>query len=233
MSRFEREEIEARRLPTSLGSATEDLRSTIEAEVARIVEQAEVRAAEIESQALDRASRMHQDSERRAREVFHDSRERLQQMLAEIDAIERVVGDAVRSLRAEAERLSSDIDGARQEPFQATEAIQPSDIIDPEGSEPPAEEQQVEIPPEEPAAIVEPDTDQPAEGDSDSNSDPEVREMIRQQLSSLAEGGRNRADAERMLLRFRQGEQYFDLLDEIYPEDTPGRRGLLRRRKAR
>jgi hypothetical protein len=233
MSRFEREEIEARRLPTSLGSATEDLRSTIEGEVAKIVEQAEARAAEIESQALDRSGRMHQDSERRAREVFHDSRERLQQMLAEIDAIERVVGDAVRSLRAEAERLSSDIDGARQEPFQVAEPIQPSDIIDPEGSEPPAEEQQEEIPPEEPAAIVEPETDQPVEGDSDSNSDPEVREMIRQQLASLAEGGRNRADAERMLLRFRQGEQYFDLLDEIYPEDTPGRRGLLRRRKAR
>jgi hypothetical protein len=34
-----------------------------------------------------------------------------------------------------------------------------------------------------------------------------------------------------MLLRFRQGEQYFDLLDEIYPDSTPGRRGLLRRRR--
>jgi len=235
MSRFEPEEIEARRLPTSLGSATEDLRSTIEAEVAKIVERAEARAAEIESEALDRASRMHQDSERRAREVFHDSRERLQQMLAEIDAIERVVGDAVRSLRAEAERLSGEIDGARQEPFQPTETIQPSDIIDPAGSEPPLEEQLEEMPPEEPVAPAEPQAKpQPqAEADPDSDADPEVREMIRQQLSSLAEGGRNRADAERMLLRFRQGEQYFDLLDEIYPDDTPGRRGLLRRRKAR
>jgi hypothetical protein len=244
MSRFEREEIEARRLPTSLGSATEDLRSTIEAEVAKIVERAEARAAEIESQALDRASRMQQDSERRAREVFHDSRERLQQMLAEVDAIERVVGDAVRSLRAEAERLSSEIDGARQEPFQPVDTIQPSDIIDPAGSEPPTEEQLEEMPPEEPAPAVEPEAaadpeaaaelevEQQAESPN-SDTDPEVREMIRQQLSSLAEGGRNRADAERMLLRFRQGEQYFDLLDEIYPEETPGRRGLLRRRRAR
>ena len=59
----------------------------------------------------------------------------------------------------------------------------------------------------------------------------EVREMIRQQLLSLAEGGRTRADAERMLMRFKQGGQYFDLLDEIYPEEFAGRRGLLRRRK--
>ncbi len=29
-----------------------------------------------------------------------------------------------------------------------------------------------------------------------------------------------------MLLRFRQGEQYFDLLDDIYPDQTPGRRGI-------
>jgi hypothetical protein len=38
-----------------------------------------------------------------------------------------------------------------------------------------------------------------------------------------------------MLLRFRQGERYLDLLDEIYPEDAEagtGRRSLFRRRKA-
>ena len=230
MSRFERDEIEARRLPTSLGSATEDLRSTIEAEVSKIVERAESRAAEIENQALDKANRMQQDSERRAREVFHDSRERLQQMLAEIDAIERVVGDAVRSLRAEAERLSGEIDSARQEPFQPTEAIQPSDIIDGAEAMPSAEEQPEEAPPEEQAVAAELEP-QPDAGAAD--GDPEVRDMIRQQLLSLAEGGRNRADAERMLLRFRQGEQYFDLLDEIYPEEAGSRRGLLRRRKPR
>jgi hypothetical protein len=233
MSRFERDEIEARRLPTSLGSATEDLRSTIEAEVAKIVERAEMRAAEIESQALDRASRMQQDSERRAREVFQDSRERLEQMMAEIDAIDRVVGDAVRSLRAEAERLNGEIDSARQEPFRSPETIEPSDIIDPDGSATATEEELQDAPPDEPATVdEEPQSEQQAEAGLEAAGDPEVREMIRQQLASLAEGGRNRADAERMLLRFRQGEQYFDLLDEIYPEETPGRRGLLRRRKA-
>jgi hypothetical protein len=229
MGRFERDEIEARRLPTSLGSATEDLRSTIEIEVAKIVEEAEARAAEIESQALERAGRMQEDSERRARELFQDSGERLQQMLAEIDAIDRVVTDAIRSLRAEAERLSSEIESARSNPFRQPDTIEPSEIID-SGQSPEAEEEVSEQPAPEEKAPQEPDAEPELQG-SAPDGDPEVREMIRQQLVSLAEGGRNRTDAERMLLRFRQGEQYFDLLDEIYPEETPGRRGLLRRRK--
>jgi hypothetical protein len=228
MGRFERDESEARSLPTSLGSAAEGLRSTIEAEVAKIVEQAETRAAEIESQALERAGRMQVDSERRAREVFHDSRERLQQMVAEIDAIDRLVSDAIRALRAEAERLTSEIEGARQEPFQLKETIQPSDII--EGGQPSPAERHIEEPPVE-EAPPEPESEQQPTVEAAGEPDPEVRDMIRQQLVSLAEGGRNRADAERMLLRFRQGEQYFDLLDEIYPDDPAGRRGLLRRRK--
>jgi hypothetical protein len=235
MGRFERDEIEAGRLPSSLGSATDELRSTIEAEVARIVERAEARAAEIESQALERASRVHEESERRARDVFQDSRERLQQMLAEIDAIDQVVSDAIRSLRAEAERLWIEIEGARSEPLRPTESIQVSDIVDagqvPAVDEPSEEiEVEIEAEDEEPPA-PEPESEPHPAPNATADGDPEVRDMIRQQLISLAEGGRNRADAERMLLRFRQGEQYFDLLDEIYPDEAPGRRGLLRRRK--
>jgi hypothetical protein len=173
---------------------------------------------------------MEQDSERRARQVFHDSRVRLQQMFAEIDAIDRVVSDAIRSLRAEAERLTSEIEGARAEPFRPAEKIEPSDII--EGGQASPAEQQVEEPEVEEAPADEPEADEHPRSNASTEGDQEVRDMIRQQLISLAEGGRNRADAERMLLRFRQGEQYFDLLDEIYPEETPGRRGLLRRRKS-
>ena len=92
------------------------------------------------------------------------------------------------------------------------------------------------VPPAPEDAQIEPHpAEAPPETDSDSMEgdahDPEVRELIRQQLVTLAEAGRTRDDAERMLLRFRQGEQYFDLLDEIYPDATPERRGLLRRRK--
>jgi hypothetical protein len=234
MARFEREDTEDRHLPTSLGTVTEDLRSTIESEVAKIVARAEARAAEIEDQALEKAGGIERESERRAEEVFRDSRERLQQMISEIDAIDRVVGDAVRSLRAAAEGLSGQIEGARREPFTPIETIEPSDIIDPASSEPTAEEHLADAVSAEADGPAGPDlAAQPESQEPVAMDDPEVRDMIRQQLLSLAEGGRNRADAERMLLRFRQGEQYFDLLDEIYPEEAGGRRGLLRRRKPR
>jgi hypothetical protein len=223
MGRFEREEIEARQLPTPLGTATEDLRETIEAEVTKIVMSAEARAAEIEDQALEKATRIERESERRAETVFRDSRERLGQMIVEIDAIGRSVGDAVRSLRVEAERLSAEIAAARNQPLDVQEPLPPAEIeIEPQ-PEPEAQN--------EPEPETEPHQQPAEEPYATDFSDAEVREMIRQQLISLAEGGRNRADAQRMLLRFRQGERYLDLLDEIYPEETPGRRGILRRRK--
>ena len=231
MARFERD-IEDGSLPTSLGTVTDDLRSTIESEVAKIVARAEARAAEIEDQALEKAGGIERESERRAEEVFRDSRERLQQMISEIDAIDRVVGDAVRSLRAAAEGLSGRIESARREPFNPIETIEPSDIIDPASSEPTAEEHLADAVSAEADGPAGPDL-APESQEPVAMDDPEVRDMIRQQLLSLAEGGRNRADAERMLVRFRQGEQYFDLLDEIYPEETGSRRGLLRRRKPR
>jgi hypothetical protein len=224
MDRFKRDdEVEAARLPTPLGTATEDLRSTVETEVAKIVERAQARASEIEDQALERANRIDQSSDRRAREVLEDSRQRIALMLAEVDAIERSVGEAVSSLRAETERLTGRIERAKSEPLLTPEP------------EPPAPEVEAELTAE--AGSQNGDADAPRVTQPESEmpmlvSAPEIREMIRQQLLSLAEAGRTRADAQRMLLRFKEGEQFFDLLDEIYPEETPSRRGLLRRRKA-
>jgi hypothetical protein len=229
MGRFEREEnesgIEGRRLPPSLGVVTEDLRSTIESEVAKIVERAEARAAEIEDRALEKAGQVEHRSKHRAHEVFQGSRERVGRMLADLDAVERSVKEAVASLREEAEGLAGELDSARSESFEAVEPPVAAVVV----------EQQDDGALAEPAVTSEGEDSQGAEPDDDQYvtdfADEEVREMIRQQLFSLAASGRNRADAERMLLRFRQGEQYFDLLDEIYPEETGGRRGLLRRRK--
>ncbi len=49
--------------------------------------------------------------------VFEDSRERLALMFAEMDAVENAIGEAVRSLRAETERLTSELSRARTEPL--------------------------------------------------------------------------------------------------------------------
>ena len=227
MGRFEQDEKDVRHLPETLGVATEGLRSTIEVEVARIVERAQARAAEIEDQALEKANRFEQESDRRMGGVVEDSRERLARMFAEMDAVENAMGEAVRTLRAETERLTEELTRARTEPLAVEIPAAPEAEASPAEPEPAHPEPEQSEP--RPEATVEAD----AESLVENAADPEVRELIRVQLQGLAESGRTRADAERMLLRFRQGEQYFDLLDDIYPDQTPGRRGLLRRRKGR
>jgi hypothetical protein len=231
MSRFEREDTDEKRLPSPLGSATEDLRTTVESEVAKIVDRAEARAAEIEDQALEKASRIEQESERRAQERFTDSRNRVFQMLDEINAIERSVGEAVQSLRAEAERLTDELSKAGAEPFELAEPPPPPPPPEPEDFEIEPEEQSGPV--QEAPAIEQTVADWNSDTAPPAAYDPEAREMIRQQLTSLAASGRTRADGERMLLRFKQGEQYFDVLDEIYPDDPVPRTGLFRRRKSK
>lgn len=218
VGQFQRDDSNTSHLPETVGMATEGLRSTIESEVARIVSSAEARAAEIEDQALEKATRVEQNSEHRLERAFEESRDRLMRMLSQIDAAERSLGESVQSLQSEAEELKGDLNRASTEPFGEEEAPPPP-------TEPPPVVTQAEAPavdfPPVPEALSPPVA----------VADPEIRDLIRQQLLALAEGGRTRADAERMLLRFRQGEQYFYLLDEIYPDSAPGRRGLLRRRK--
>jgi hypothetical protein len=234
VGRFERDDSEASNLPETLGAATEGLRSTIELEVAKIVEDAQARAAEIEDQALEKASRIDQESARRLDSAFAECRQRLADMLSQIDAVELSLNESVHALRAEAQQLTGDLSGAATDPFAVEEPLPP-----------PEEEAQPEAPVAEPAvtepaeaeAEVEAEVEAPAEPAQvihrPDGADSAVRDLIRQQLQMLADDGRTRADAERLLLRFNQGEQYFDLLDEIYSKSTPGRRGLWPRRKVR
>ena len=144
-------------------------------------------------------------------------------MLDEINALERSVGEAIQSLRAEAEWLTDELSKAGAEPFELAEPSPPPPPPEPNH----AEVEQVEEPP----MIEETVADWNSGAAEPPADNPEVREMIRQQLMSLAASGRTRADGERMLLRFKQGEQYFDVLDEIYPNDPVPRTGLLWRRK--
>jgi len=193
----------------------------VESEVAKIVERAQERATEIEDQALDKAGRIERSSDRRSHQVLEDSRQRIALILSEVDAIERSLGEAVDSLRVEAKRLTGRIDRAQSEPLLVPEP-------EPEAPASGPDSRNGDFDAQSDAAAAQPTEDAPRQV-----SVLEVREMIRQQLLSLAEAGRTRADAQRMLLRFKEGEQFFDLLDEIYPEDEPSRRGLLRRRKAK
>jgi hypothetical protein len=227
LGRFDRDDTTTEGLPGSLDNATESLRSAIERQVQEIIAAAQANAAEIEDRALHTASTIELESRRRADEILKDALERAARMLGTIDSLEGAISGNVASLRAEAESLT-----------QALEAARPGDVTVDEivSSPPPAETappaQAPEPAPEEEAPPPVPDAPSPV-------GDQEIRVLLAAQIRDMREAGHGREEAERFLMRFKEGENHVDLLDEIYEREDQqssepaqsGRKGLRRRRK--
>ena len=226
MGRFDREDTEG--LPASLGSATEELRASVERQVREIVESAEQRASAIEDSALERAAQVERESQDSAKELFHTSVERSDRMLEAIDALEREIGAVIGLLREEAERLASELRAGK-----VSHDVQPAfnELVAEQADEEPASAE----------TFSEPEFEDEEAPIGVNGGSPEVRDMIHQQISNLRETGKPREDAQRFLLRFKHGESYLNMLDEIYgpdeeaeePTPSASRRRRLRRRRAK
>jgi hypothetical protein len=243
MARFERQDAPASE-SASVATATDELRSTVEQQLRKIVEAAESRAAEIEGLALEKASRIERESERRARDAYQAAIDRAYGLLTVVESMER----ELQAVRAETESLVAELETSSANSAQLSEpeaeSAQPADEVVEEESDEEVEESEEEEEAEEEsdedfedepnglASAAEPAPDE-------HTGSPEVREMLREQLVQLRESGKPRPDAERFLTRFTQGERHLDLLDEIYSEgddDTKpsaSRRRRLRRRRAK
>jgi hypothetical protein len=239
MARFERQDAPASE-SASVATATDELRSTVEQQLRKIVEAAEARAAEIEGSALEKASRIERESERRARDAYQAAIDRAYGLLTVVESMER----ELQAVRAETESLVAELETSSANSAQLSEpeaeSAQPADEIVEEESEEEAEEadeaeeesdEDFEDEPNGLASVAESAPDEHA-------GSPEVREMLREQLVQLRESGKPRPDAERFLTRFTQGERHLDLLDEIYsdndePKPSASRRRRLRRRRAK
>jgi len=224
MGRFDREE-EQGGVPPVVGTATQDLRATLEEKLHEIVEAAEARAHEIEDRALEQALEIEQDSERKARKRFQTSSERAAEMSAAIDAFERDVTAALGALRERAAALASDLG------FETPPAHTPTEA---EAEEAPEEGRTVET---ELLEAEQADEPQAAEATDVATEQDDARESVRRQILDLFMAGKPRVEAERLLGRIEDGGRYIDLLDEVYegrPETQQGssrRRGGRRRRR--
>jgi hypothetical protein len=219
MGRFDREEPQegqAAGLPPALGTATQDLRATVEQKLREIVEAAEARAHEIEDRALEQALEIEQDAEQRARRRFQSSSERAEQMVAAIDAFEQEVAGALRALREKGETLAAEL-GAKPE--------SPPPVA-PEGKPPAADAPTAEALPD--GEVAAPPPHAPETGGPDV-----VREDVRKQILDLFMAGKPRAEAERMLGKIEDGGRYIDLLDEVYEGRSETQQGSRRRRGGR
>jgi hypothetical protein len=208
LGRFDREG-NREGLPPALDTATRDLRATVEEKLREIVEAAEARAHEIEDHALAEALEIEQDSEQKARGRFQTSTERAEQMVEAIDAFEREIGEALRTLRQRGEALAMEL-GAQMQAPPAAEAptVAETEIV----PQAPAD-----MPPPVPETIVPED----------------VREGVRRRILDLFLAGEPRGEAERMLGRIEDGGRYVDLLDEVYEGRSETQQGSSRRRGGR
>jgi hypothetical protein len=245
MGRFDRDDTTAEGLPGSVDNATEGLRSAIERQVHEIIAAAQATAAEIEDRALQTASAIELESRRRADELLKDALERASRMLGTIDSLEGAISGNVASLRAEAESLTQALESARPGDVMVGEVAPPPAPLEtapPDQTPPPGHEEQAPVADQEPAdgpqepasapSSTEPDTPNPVPGN-------EIRVLLAAQIRDMRQAGHEREQAERFLMRFKQGENHVDLLDEIYEREDQqssapaesGRKGLRRRRK--
>jgi hypothetical protein len=123
LGRFDREDASGGVAP-SIGTATQDLRATVEEKLRDIVEAAEAQAHEIEDRALAQAHEIERDCEEKARERFQGSIAQAEQMVAAIDEFEREIADALRALRQKGEALAAELGAEAPEAETKAEAVE-------------------------------------------------------------------------------------------------------------
>ena len=115
-------------------------------------------------------------------------------------------------------------------PPPRAEAPEPAQVSEPEPVQPqPTQAREPEPPQPEPTQERDPE---PAASDPQIEPSPELTELFREQITNMRREGKSIEEAERVLLRFRLGHRFLDMLDEIYssdPKDSAGARkgGLL------
>jgi hypothetical protein len=233
MGRFDRENIEGDDLATSLAAVTDELRSSLEREIREIVETAKGRAAQIEEEAARRQGELEPVSDWKAQETLENGSDRLSRLLDGIDLLESGFRGMLGTLRTEVEGLRAELVEAPRPP------------------EPPQQEDEAqtkEAPDRQSSVLSEEGLDQSAEpshpvplklvtgGDDSPEGRLELEEMIRAHIRNMFDSGRSRAEAERFLTRFKSGENYRAVLNEIYPQvghSRRGRRGIVSRVRRR
>ena len=234
MARFDRQNTERSELAASLETATEELRLSVERELREIVETAKAQAKEIEREAGRRAAVLDRESEKRAEERLRASFGHVWALLDAVDLIEATLGSMVGALRAELEDLATEL----TRPLQAEDE---AEITAPPAAAQALAGQQAGEPATPPVAAVEPaavpdaSVAEPAPAPTPEVPNLEVRQMIYEQIVAMFRDGKARSDAERFVTRFKSGEDYLPLVEQVYnmQEAARGAKPRMRRRLRR
>jgi cell division septum initiation protein DivIVA len=203
----------------------------IERDARATADEARVRADEATARA-ETATAQADEADARAREAQEAQSARIAALMRDVEGLEQRMLDAVRDLRSRLLSETAEVEAppADRDEHPAAEPAPPD--VNGAGPDLAAEEHAA------PSAPPEPDTERAApfsgplplnvatEVDAATERNPVLDQMMRAQLTSFAENGTARAEAERFLSRFKLGESYIGMLDEIYSryeqERTPG-----------
>jgi flagellar biosynthesis/type III secretory pathway protein FliH len=122
MARFDREDTGGRDLNALVGTAADDLRTSLERQVREILSVAEQRAAEIERRADRYLEERRQESERQAQEAVEGVFARARQVLDSVELVQSALGGMLADLRKDLDGLPP-LDGASP-PIEARGAAQ-------------------------------------------------------------------------------------------------------------
>ncbi len=245
MARFEGQEGSDDRLGGTLEAAARELRAALEREAGEVMSRAREEAASVEQDALRKAEEI--ESEARARAAQADASvraaqraqsDRIAELIHDVDALEERICEMVGDLRG---RLTSAIEDTRtplpEAGGEAEDRLPAAENgrIRGSGAEEAGEPQSPEREPErvsereQPVAFSGPvPLSVATEMDAATQRSPMLDDMMRAQIVTLAQNGAPRADAERFLSRFKLGESYIGVVDEIYSQRGAVRAGVRR-----
>jgi hypothetical protein len=155
-------------------------------------------AARIEREAVERAREIEQQATRKSGEMLSDAFKRAWRILDGIDLLESGVSDMIHALRTEMEGFAGDLgialpgpepESARENGAGSARASMPSRRLPGAG------------------ALKHPEHE---------GSHAEVEQMITEQVAILFREGRPRAEAEHLVMRFKQGGDYLHVIDDVY-----------------
>ncbi len=128
-----------------LGEATKALGSTLEREIADILQAANDRAAAIEQEAMQQALESARVAGRRDKENRDRESERLAQLLERLDRVEGTISGVLNELRQEIRAARADL--ANESPVEAAPAMAPEPPVAAAEPPPPPEPEPVDVEP--------------------------------------------------------------------------------------
>jgi hypothetical protein len=182
------------------------LLSGIEPQLNEVIDAAVARVAQIEQAAVEEARQLVDRTHEEARDAYGAAIDRSSELIGRLEVLATAVNDLTIVLRTETDGVVQSLRGMRQATSQFPAAKAETQAPAPQPAPPPA-------------PVAAPAAAEPAPPEPEVEPSPELTDLFRERIIHMRRDGKPREEAERVLLRFRLGHRFLEMLDEIYSAD--------------